>query len=308
MADLHWERFIPVLDIGTEEANGIFREYDKSIGVLEFHAIRLGCKNSNFIVSTNKGKFLLRLTDPAGFNNEVPVYELVKGRINVPDLLFHTVKPNRNIFIYQYIRGVSLQAHIVAHGQCDPFLLEQAAKASAVIHNTPKEKTAGLAQWDVPPYEVWYDAFLDHPTVRARLGGETRERVRRLVFDKREFITEIDGCQSLIHGDFRPANMLVGEHDRVFFVDWEGAWRGHTLADIGMFFRYRSFFNDTHIRLFEQVYQSYADRKLPGHWFELALFRDLVNPLQLLSANQEAPLRNADLVQLIQGALAYWGY
>lgn len=94
----------------------------------------------------------------------------------------------------------------------------------------------------------------------------------------------------------------------MFFVDWEGAWWGHSLADIGTFFRFRSFFNDTHINLFEQVYNSYARKKLPVNWFELSLFRDLVNPLQLLSSNQEAPLRNADLLNIIEGTLAYWGY
>ena len=81
---------------------------------------------------------------------------------------------------------------------------------------------------------------------------------------------------------------------------------GHSIADIGQFFRYRSFFNDTHFKLFEQIYNTFANRKLPDNWLELSLFRDLVNPLQLLSSNQEAPLRNVDLVNIIESTLAYW--
>lgn len=308
MLDLKWERYIPILDIKIDELKNIFTEYDKTINVSDYSAIQLGCKNSNYIVCTNKSKFLLRITNLTGFNNEIIAYELVKGKINIPNLLFHTTKHNMNIFIYQYINGVPLQKHIIENNQCDYSLLEQVAKASAIIHNTPKEKTVGLAKLDVLPYEVWYESFLDNAMVRARIGEEIRERIQRLVFDKQKFISEIDSFKSFIHCDFRAANMLVNEYEQVFIVDWEGAWWGHSVADIGQFFRFCSFFNDTHINLFEQVYNSFAEKKLPDNWFELSLFRDLVNPLQLLSSNQEAPLRNADLVNIIEGILTYWDY
>lgn len=308
MLDLNWERSIPILYIKIDNIKNIFTEYDKTINISDFSAIKLGCRNSNYIVCTNKSKFLLRITNLNDFNNEINAYKLMKGKISIPSLLFHTTIHNMNIFIYQYINGVSLQKHIVANNQCDHFLLEQVAKASAIIHNTSKEKTVGLAEWDLPPYEVWYETFLENPMVRARIGEEKHERIQRLVFDKQEFISEIDSIKSFIHCDFRPANMLVNDNRQVYFVDWESACMGHSLADIGQFFRYRQFFDNTHINLFEQVYNSFANKKLPDNWFELSLFRDLVNPLQLLSSNQEAPLRNADLVNIIEGILKYWNY
>ncbi|MCL2512352.1 MAG: aminoglycoside phosphotransferase family protein [Oscillospiraceae bacterium] len=308
MLDLNWERYIPIIDIKPGELKSIFAEFDNTLAVTDFNAIRLGCQNSNFAVNTNKGKFLLRFVKTGGLNNEKIAFELVHDKINVPSLLFHTTKEYAEIFIYEYIDGVSLQKLIIENGQCEYPLLGQVAKAAAAIHNIPKEETAGLAAFDVPPYELWYDCFLDDGTARALIGEKMRERLRRLVSDKQKFISEINSYKSFIHCDFRPANMLADEHSQVFFVDWESAWRGHTLADIGQFFRYRRFFSDAHIELFEQVYNTYANRKLPGNWFELSLFRDLINPLQLLSSNQKAPLRNADLINIIEGALDYWGY
>lgn len=308
MLDLDWERSIPIIDVKYDEVRSIFTEYDKALTVTDFSTIQLGCRNSNFIVSTNKGKFLLRIANINDLNNENIAYEIVKDKINVPNLLFHTMNHKAKIFIYQYINGISLQKIIIKSNQCDNTLLEQVARAAAIIHNAPKEKTIKLAEFDVPPFEMWYQYFLENSMVKSQLDTELCERIKRLVLDKQEFITEIDDYQSFIHCDFRPANMLVDENKQVFIVDWEAASTGHSLADIGQFLRYRSFFKDTHIKLFEQTYNTYANRKLPDNWFELSLFRDLVNPLQLLSSNQEAPFRNSDLRNIIIETLAYWGY
>lgn len=305
--DLDWERSIPIMDVKLEQIINIFTEYDKEITISDFSAIQLGCRNSNFVVNTNKGKFLLRIANISDLNNEIIAYELMKDKINVPKLLFHTTKYNKRIFIYQYINGVSFQKLIIKSNQCDPSLLEQVARAAALIHNTPNEETTQLAEFDVPPFEMWFQYFLDNPIVKTQLDTELRERIHRLVLEKQELISEIDEYQSFIHCDFRPANMLVDENKQVFIVDWEAACIGHSLADIGQFFRYRFYFRDTHKKLFEKVYNTYSNRKLPYNWYELSLFRDLVNPLQLLSSNQEATYRNSDLINIIKETLAYWG-
>ena len=309
VSDLDWERYMPILNVNIDELKNIFSEYDKGLIVSDFNIMQFGCKNSNFAIDTNKGKFLLRITNLTGFNNEIAAYELVKDKLNVPELLFNTNRRNLNIFVYRYINGVSLQKHIEENNKCEDSLLEQVSKAAAIIHNTPKEKTAGLAEFDVPPYKMWYNYFLDNEAVRTLVGEKMRERLLRLVIDKQKFISEIDSYNSFIHCDFRPVNMLVDEHNQVFFVDWEYASTGHSLADIGQFFRYRSFFKETQVRMFEQVYNTFANIKFPDNWFELSLFRDLVNPLQLLSAsNQEATLRNTDLINIIENTINYWNY
>ncbi len=308
MLDLDWERYVPLMDIHIGDIQKIFAQYDKTLTVSGFEAIRLGCRNSNYAVGTNRGKFLLRVTNSADFNNEPVAYRLVKDRVTIPALLFHTTAPYGRIFIYQYIEGVSLQKVMAQSRRCEMIFVKQAAEAAAVIHNTPPEKLSGLKELDVPPFALWYQSFLDTPAVAANLGGPLRDRVLRLVQDKQAYLPEIDAYQSFIHCDFRPANMLVDNNQRVFFVDWESACTGHSLADIGQFFRYRTFFTQDHFALFEQVYHSVAHRKLPPHWFELALFRDLVNPLQLLSSVQNAPRRRADFIKIIEETLAYWGY
>ena len=306
MHDLDWERSKPILDIDVDEIVNIFSEYKKDILIIDFSPIQSGCRNSNYVVNTSKGKYLLRISDNSSFNNEITAFEIVKKRINVPDLLFYKTKSEYTYHIYQYINGVSLQEHIIDNGKCDNFLLEQVANTAAIIHNTPKEEANKLKTLDVPPYKIWYQVFLDNSTVRDRIGSKLYERIKQLVADKQELISQIDSYKSFIHGDFRPLNMLVDENRSIYFIDWEASWWGHTLADIGQFFRYRTFFSNEDIHLFEKIYNAYADKKLPSNWFELSLFRDLVNPLQLLSIKNETPLRNADLINVIEGILAFW--
>lgn len=168
MLDLDWERSAPILDVNIVELQRIFTGYNNTLIVTDFKAIQIGCKNCNFIIGTNNGRFLLRITDKNSFNNEKVAFELLKDKINIPNLLFYTTNDKVNIFIYQYINGDSLQKHIIESNQCEYYLLEQVAKAAAVIHNIPKENTSKLAKLDVPPIEMWYEAFLENPTVKQR--------------------------------------------------------------------------------------------------------------------------------------------
>ena len=144
--------------------------------------------------------------------------------------------------------------------------------------------------------------------MKRKLGENLYKRIKKLVLAKETFIEEIENFKSFIHCDFRPSNMIVDENNKVYFVDWESASWGHSLADVGQFFRYRSFFNNNNINCFEKSYNSFANNKLPDNWFDLSLFRDLINPLQLLSSNQKAPLRDADLINIINDTLTYWDH
>jgi len=308
MFDLTWERSIPIINIDFKKVQSIFTAYDHDLIVIDHKAIHLGCRNSNFVVSTNKGRYLLRMAPVNEINNEIRAFELVKNKIRVPELLFHVLENDINIFIYQYIDGVSLQEHIIKNGYCEPALLRQAAESAAIIHNIPKEKIMGFEKYDLPPFETWYQLFLDNPTVKNRLGGNLHGRIQTLVSDKQEFLPVINEYNSFIHCDFRPANMLVDAGGQVYFVDWESAGLGHSLADAGQFFRYRSFFNASQIEEFERVYNENAIRKLPSDWVLLSLFMDLINPLQMLSSNQEMTAKANDLINVVEKTLMYFGY
>jgi thiamine kinase-like enzyme len=180
------------------------------------------------------------------------------------------------------------------------------AKELAKIHNLGLNNTHGLLELDVPPFEMWYDYFLENNNVKERLGSDIIQRVRSLIKDNKQSLTQIDKYHSLIHSDFRPANMIIDSNNIVYIVDWEYSCKGHILADIGQFFRYSEMFSSEDIANFEVHYNKIADVKLPKDFYNLCKIRDLVNPLQLLSSDLDKPVMYKDLANVIIGTLDYF--
>ncbi|MCK5129572.1 MAG: phosphotransferase [Clostridiales bacterium] len=139
-----------------------------------------------------------------------------------------------------------------------------------------------------------------------RLGGELVDKIKALISDNVHLLDEIDNIKSMIHNDFRPANMIIDDKYNVYYVDWEFATYGHSLADIGQFSRYSSLFDDEDVKNFEQTYNSYANRKLPKNWHSLCKLRDLVNPLQMLGSEADKPIMYEDLKKIVEDTMKYF--
>jgi thiamine kinase-like enzyme len=155
---------------------------------------------------------------------------------------------------------------------------------------------------------TWYDLFLEKEIVTERIGPEIKNRIKKLIAEKQTCLQQIDQYISLVHSDFRPANMIIDRNNAVWIVDWEFAGYGHSVADIGQFFRYSNCFDRAQIKLFEDTYNSLAYRILPINWYELCKLRDLINPLQMLGESENYPLKYNDLRDVILDTLEYLGY
>jgi Predicted aminoglycoside phosphotransferase len=308
--DNFWERSIPIYKVDLTEINKIFHDFNHRLTVLSFKVVNIGCRNSNFIVETDLGTYVLRISPPNdnGYINEKAVYRLFKNIINIPTLYYTALYKNRACLIYEYINAVSLQSKCSDGIQFENDIIKQVAKTAALIHNLRSDEINEFTKLDLPPYITWYEFFLNNCNVSRRLGNETIKRVKRLIRENEANLCIIDSYQSFIHRDFRPANMLIDNNNVVFTVDWESAGMGHTLADIGQFFRYRNCFDKEQLSVFEIEYNLYATTHLPKNWFDLGKLRDLVNPLQMVGANDELPLKYEDLKCIILDTLEYFGY
>jgi Predicted aminoglycoside phosphotransferase len=308
-----WERSIPFYTIGIQEAIDICKEYDKSLTIVDLQPLYSGCRNSNYKVHTNKGPFLLRICPlhTANSQKEKTVSEIFSSYIRVPRLLSvseHNLT-ERTYLLYEYIDGISMQEIINRTGKLEDRLLIQVAESAAYIHSADVINNGEFETLaDYPPFFGWYTLFLENKAASERLGSTVKERVERLIAAKASMLQIIDQFTSFIHSDFRPANMLVDQHNAVWVIDWELAEFGHSLADIGQFFRYTRQFTASQMNTFAAVYNSIAHRNLPDNWYALSKLRELVNPLQMIGAEGDRPAKYADLKKLIIESLAFFWY
>lgn len=306
--DSGWERTIGFVHVSLQEARKLFRQYDPPLTVYEIVPILRGCRNTNYRVDTSHGPFLLRFSaEERAAEREATVCEAFSPLLHVPKLLYWGVNGNGGPFcIYEYISGVPLSV-VLEKETCPPEVAAQAGRSAAMIHgSSPKGQYSTLS--DFPPFEEWYDLFLDHPRLRSRIDDETAARAKALVRGMSEAMAAISSHTGFIHADFRPANMLLDENGILWILDWEFAGYGHTLADIGQFFRYRRCFSEKAIEAFSREYEGTSGVDLPPRWVDLAKLRDLVNPLQMLCGEAEAPNKYDDMQNLVQDTLRYFGY
>ena len=306
-----WERSIPFYNLGIKEVEIIFKEYDKHFEILNYNSINVGCRNSNYKVSTNKGCFFLRICplNDSSFKKEKIISQTFYGLIKIPKLLYVSEDniTQRTCLIYQYIHGNSMQELQLRIGNFEDDIIIQVAKSASYIHNCDILFDEEL-KVDYPPFLTWYDLFLDKEIVAERIGKDVQKRVKKMLDNKKRELNEINTYISFIHSDFRPANMLIDTCHSVWVVDWEFSGFGHSLADIGQFFRYADCFEPRQIRIFEEVYNHYSNRTLPSDWYELSKLRDLVNPLQMLGAKENQPQKYMDLKNLVVDTCNYFGY
>jgi thiamine kinase-like enzyme len=306
-----WERSIPFYKTEINEIAELFQQYDKNILVLDFLPINIGCRNSNYKIQTNQGPYLLRICTPndTNYRKEKLISELLSSKIHIPRLLYMSElrSANRTALIYEYISGSPMIEILIHKTKFEDAIIMQVAESAAHIHNhnIPDNR---IFDNDYPPFMTWYDLFLEKEIVTERIGPEIKNRIKKLIAEKQTCLQEIDQYISLVHSDFRPANMIVDRNNAVWIVDWEFAGYGHSIADIGQFFRYSNCFDRTQIKLFEDTYNSLANRILPTNWYELCKLRDLINLLQMLGESENYPLKYSDLRDVILDTLEYLGY
>lgn len=306
-----WERSIPFYHIGIKQITEIFKQYDRQFEILDFIQINVGCRNSNYKVHTNKGFFLLRICplNDTKYKKEKKVSAIFSGDLKIPKLLFVSESniTERICLIYEYVNGISMQEMLAQRGKLEDNIIMQVAESASYIHNHDIVNN-GEFDDDYPPFLTWYDFFLENDIVTERIGNDIKYRVKKLIADKQGDLKAIDKYISFIHSDFRPANMMIDKNNNIWIVDWEFSGFGHSLADIGQFFRYSNCFEPAQLKKFEHVYNSFSKRTLPYDWYELSKLRDLVNPLQMLGAKENLPQKYNDLQNLILDSLVLFGY
>nr|WP_165475096.1 phosphotransferase [Legionella yabuuchiae] len=146
--------------------------------------------------------------------------------------------------------------------------------------------------------------------MRESLGDQRTTHLRAFLDENQHFLPSKSEA-NLTHADYDPANMLVKKIDAryqvVAILDWEFAFSGTYLMDIGMFLRYSHKLPEVYETNFVKGIISEGN-PLPDSWKKSAKLMDTICLLSLLYWNpkNERPNLSTDVTLLIQNTLDNW--
>lgn len=227
---------------------------------------------------------------------EAALLRLAHGSIRVPKLIDAT----DDVLLMEYVAHVELPATRAAG--------ERVGTAAAWLHR-PRFPTAGFLdeRLEIPePFLSAYDALREWASgllagEAGRKLGSLASRIEALWAEAEADLRAAGEPAVLVHSDFKPANVkwLPEENDVVVF-DWEFAWAGPALYDVGQMFRWGT--PEEFEAGFVARYTE-AGGKLPDNWRRTAERFDLFNLVAFLNDEQPRPRRERDVLRRIQQTL-----
>jgi fructosamine-3-kinase len=180
-------------------------------------------------------------------------------------------------------------------------------RALAEIHAT-RFAVAGLLGPDLSVREPFPDALaalhgyvLVQRSSFERLGcPELHDRVARLFADAKGELRGAGGGAVLLHGDFKAANLHRTAAGELVVLDWEFAYAGPALMDLGQMVRWDP--PPDFLDAFGEAYSG-AGGRLPEDWQQWAAAYDLANLVGLLERAAPRSRRADCLLQRMHSVL-----
>jgi hypothetical protein len=125
-----------------------------------------------------------------------------------------------------------------------------------------------------------------------RLGVPLRDALWKAVERTAPSLRELDGRYTLVHADYKRSNLLLRRASTGWtgtaVLDWEFAFAGPPLIDVGLFLRAGSALPDGFRDAFAGGYRD-AGGELPSEWLRLSRLVDLVSQVTFLEDPRDRP-------------------
>ncbi len=318
-----WER-PPRVELSKEELEHLIEAAFPGASLAEQAVIGSGLANTNirFRLQGRQPSYILRLhtREPkaAVRERELITYLAANPRpfIPLPPLIYSDVAPERGKYPYSiwgFVHGTLLQdlfrtlssSALVEIAHCCG---QVAAGFSA--HRFPKcgefgPKLQVVEDYGAPSqfvpaavHEALFSGFAGR-----RLGPRLRDSLWQVVERTGPLLREIDGQYALVHADYKRSNLLVERCGSTWGVtavlDWEFAFAGPPLVDVGIFLRagdaLPAGFRDSFVRGYLD-----AGGELPAEWLRLSRLVDLLSQVTFLNDPRDRPRVIAETMNVVK--------
>ena len=271
------------------------REVEDLIGrrVDELSPVPGGLVNTVYRVASSGQLFALRIFSrgPQACERERSLLSRLSGILPVPEV----VLGGSTFILTKWIEGrtISEQRRSLAPGA----LLTLASEGGALAARGALVDDASAppgAKSDAARFVAESCERLRSGLARERLGAALSDALR-----ERLELTDLPMTKSLVHGDFGGRNILISAEGKIAgLIDWEDAFPGSPLWDLGSFFRYPQRFSEAFRSRFQSAYRGVRD-SLPEDWYEAARSLDAARQVVSLDDPRVAPEVVMDILELL---------
>jgi aminoglycoside phosphotransferase (APT) family kinase protein len=323
-----WERVREAVALPPDVASEMIARPLPGHRLLSVELMGGGLSNSNYRIrtrhKTREHDFVIRVhvRSPADAAKERAISRRLASRILVPEVLHHD--DSRALFdhswsLVQWVHGCPLDDLVAQNARLAwEQALRDAGRVLAALQSVELDAPGFLDQdlgiatpldLDAAAYRTYID---EHLTRRRGWDQVPLDLVRPL----RDFVERESGRletvrreRSLVHADYNGANVLVHRGSHAWEVsavlDWEFAFAGSTLVDVGNMIRHVGELGPRAADPFVIGFRENGGR-LPDDWWTIAVLLDLMSLVDFLTRPELGPAMIADVTGRIAQVLEEW--
>jgi len=254
----------------------------------------------------------------AACDKEIAIHDLIYRHVPVPEIL-HAESTPAFAFV-EYIEGLTFQQlkrtnNLEAIRQASTSIGKTLAAIGKFHFPAPGALLASEASLVVgkrfiegpDPIPRILDRFLASNTFQQRAGTKLVDQLHDFVWSYASMLPSLETDCSLVHNDFGNRNILVSEVNGVWMVaavlDWELAFSGSPLLDVGNFLRYELDATPLREPYFSRAFVEHGGH-LPDNWKSVVKLIDLTGLVECLTHDELPSAVEAELFALINATLA----
>ena len=294
-----WPRESPAR-LSTQQVAEIFARALPGHPAVSFDPLPGGLSNAMYRVRVAglSEPLVLRLysRDAAACRKEVEIHRLVAGRVPVPEILYADCAGEAETpphVVMRWVEGVTFRqikqrANIGEIAECARAIGTVLAHIGAFTFERPGVLGSGLAIGEplCDSIPAFVETCLATAEFNRRMPCGDRARLHEFIWRWAPELSSLNGDHSLVHSDFGAPNLLLretgGRRQVVAVLDWEFAFSGSPLCDVGHMMRYERLRRPRIEPHFSTAFRDHGGI-LPPNWSELSRVLDLTALCEFLT-------------------------
>lgn len=301
--------------MNPSEIEALIQPFAAGARVVEAVPLGGGLRNTNYRLrlSSRPEPVVLRLfsADPSACPREAALARLVGAHVPVPTVLHSEpdAEPPWNIVTWmegerfdQVLKTASDDEIGAMSRDAGQVLARIHAFTFAAAGFLGPDLSVGALDGYSGDWSEMLTGWLLHGRSGTRLGPRLTERLLRFVDDNAHRMKTVSIRAHLLHSDYKPWNLLVAGPEVAAVLDWEFAFSGWPLNDVGIYLRHSASLPPAYLDGFIGGYVD-AGGELPADWRRLARLIDLISLCYFLERPEEDPAVVRDVRPLIETTL-----